>query len=174
MYQICSILCDDWETELPTDPLPFKKQFGIAINVKKPIENSTFFQWCATNRAIFSEYIPKYSPISILSHKWKLSNFNCQKVEYLTKKYPINRKFVLLTQRKRKVTKSKMYPTTGHTNVTPCDSPDAKGCQKFRLSRSSFHSVNRMNTHSSKIDIFFTIVFHPSISDYTRKRPAPS
>ena len=53
MDQICPILCDKWETEFHTNPLPF--QNSIAINVKIFIENFSFFQGWATNRAIFSE-----------------------------------------------------------------------------------------------------------------------
>ena len=55
MDQICPILCDNWETELNTNPVPFQNSFGIAINVKKSIENFSFFQGWATNWAIFSE-----------------------------------------------------------------------------------------------------------------------
>ena len=30
MDQICSILCDNWETERYTDPVPFQNSFGMA------------------------------------------------------------------------------------------------------------------------------------------------
>ena len=39
MDQICSILCDNWETERYTDPVPFQNSFGMAKNEEIPIEN---------------------------------------------------------------------------------------------------------------------------------------
>ena len=57
MDQICPILCDNWETELYTYPLPIQNSFGMAENVKIPQEKFSFFQWCATNQAFFSEWI---------------------------------------------------------------------------------------------------------------------
>ena len=56
MDQICPILCDNWETESHTDLVPFQNSFGMAKNVKIPVENLSLFQWFATNRAIFSEW----------------------------------------------------------------------------------------------------------------------
>ena len=59
MDQICPILCDNWEIELHTNPLPFQNSFGIALDVKISIEKFSFFQGWATNRAIFSEWTVK-------------------------------------------------------------------------------------------------------------------
>ena len=52
MDQICPISCNNWETKRHTDTLIFQNSFGMAKNVKIPIENFSFFQWCASNRAI--------------------------------------------------------------------------------------------------------------------------
>ena len=43
MDQICPILCDNWETECHTDTIPFQNSLGMAISVKRPIENLAFF-----------------------------------------------------------------------------------------------------------------------------------
>ena len=40
---------------LYTDPVPLQNSFGIAKNVKIPKEKFSFFQWCSTKLAIFSE-----------------------------------------------------------------------------------------------------------------------
>ena len=56
MAQICPILWNNWETERHADSATFQNSFGMVKNVKMPVENFSFFQWCATNRAIFSEW----------------------------------------------------------------------------------------------------------------------
>ena len=43
MDQICPILYDNWEIECHTDPVPFKNSYGMAKNVKIPIENFSYF-----------------------------------------------------------------------------------------------------------------------------------
>ena len=56
MTKSTPILCDKWKTERHTYPVPFQNASGMAKNIKIPKENFSFFQWCATNRAIFSEW----------------------------------------------------------------------------------------------------------------------
>ena len=73
MDQICPILCDNWETELHTNPLRFQILFGIAMNFKISIENFSFFQEWATNRVIFSDC----NGVWLESLKWRISS-NCR------------------------------------------------------------------------------------------------
>ena len=54
MDQICPILCDNWDTERQTDAVPFQNSFGMAKNVKIPIENFSFFLSDAPLTALFS------------------------------------------------------------------------------------------------------------------------
>ena len=80
MDQICPILCDNWETKFHTNPLPFQNSFGIAINVKISIENFSFFQGWATNRAIFSEWIGQQNQL-ILAYTFLDSTYFLTKVQ---------------------------------------------------------------------------------------------
>ena len=67
------ILCDNWETEHHKDSATFQNSFGMAKNVKTPIENLRFFKWCATNWAISSECYtaPRSTKIKwVIVRKW--------------------------------------------------------------------------------------------------------
>ena len=54
MDQICPILCDNWETERNTDPVPFQNSFGMAKHFKILIENFSFFFNDAPLTGLFS------------------------------------------------------------------------------------------------------------------------
>ena len=65
MDQICPILYNNWETECHTDTIPFQNSFGMAISVKRPIENLAFFndapltglfQWVILPSFTFSQF----------------------------------------------------------------------------------------------------------------------
>ena len=72
MDQICPISCDNWETECHTDSIPFQSSFGMTKNVKIPIENFSCFQWFATNRTIFSEWLCKIQKNKKVHPKYNL------------------------------------------------------------------------------------------------------
>ena len=76
--QICPTLCDNLELERDTDTQPFQNSFGMAKNVKIPKENFSFFQWCATNRAIFSECNLNQKIMS-LNSTWGICYFRAAK-----------------------------------------------------------------------------------------------